>query len=221
MEGEGITKGLMVVAIIAVALSAFVVVSNLINVQKIQRLAGFATDTDIGNATLTIQGTANINFSRNLINWSSGYVNASGAPCPNPAYAYLDTEGNTVCGVGWQTVGQGLVLDNIGNFNVSVQLASSNNATQFIGGGGGTNVQPSYKWKITNNLTGACPAANLTTITYTDVNITVPGSVVCQNLGYQGTYSNKLSINLNVTIPVDATPKTAVSVITATATTIT
>lgn len=205
------TKVLTVVAVVAVVVALFGVVVTFATVDDVLKFAGKAT-TETGTGTVTVLGVANLNFSRNLVNWSTGSVNVSGSTPCGGAYSVLDTEGTVLCATspGWQVQNAGLVLDNIGNSNITVNLTSSNNAAGFIGGTG-----PIYNWKLSNNETGSCNASLNPTI-YQAVS-TAP-ITICTNFGNVNGYpsSNQMEIDLNITIPATSPPATKTSVITAT-----
>jgi len=174
---------LMILAIIVIGVALF----NLgITINKVRDLTGYATST--GEANLTIESAASVNFSIDSINWGNGYVNTSFLN------ATLNTEG-VMTGVDWNTITSGLLLENLGNTNVTVNLSSSKNSTDFIGGAG-----PSFKWKVVENETNSCQGAtNITS--YTDV--TVATQLACDNLGYILT-KNALEIDLELNISSDA-----------------
>lgn len=175
-------------------------------------ISGLATSTSTGTANLTIESAIQINFSINSINWGSGRVNAG------KDYAVLDSDGTVFQG-NWTTVSQGLVLDNLGNVNVTLNLETGKNAAQFIGGGAGAIPDPVYQWKITENLTDSCinatgPAYGYNA--YATVNSTAGGTLFCNPFQF-GTNKNKLNIDINITVPVDAAPGLHGDIITATA----
>ena len=208
---SGVTNALMVVAVLAVALS---VVGIGITASKVSQLTGNVGLTDQGNATLEIQGVASIEFTNNLINWSIGRVDTT---CGIGTFAVLNTNGTNVCSdataPSWNVVSQGLVVENIGNTDVSLELLSDQDAATFIGG---INPVPLYQWAVSNNEAGSC-AGTLSDTTYTDV-ATTAGHVVCDNF-LSDAASDALEIDLLLRIPTeDVTPGQRVSTITATAT---
>src|SRR3989344_4033160 len=104
-------KVFLVLAVAVVVISLFSVgllyfsIGNLVNV-----LSGRAT----GEANLTVETAATINFTRNALNWQSGRVNSG------QTLAYLDTAAGTVVIGNWTAVTQGLRIENIGNLNVTL-----------------------------------------------------------------------------------------------------
>ncbi|MEM4260367.1 MAG: hypothetical protein QXG00_03965, partial [Candidatus Woesearchaeota archaeon] len=105
---------------------------------------------------------------------------------------------------GFQTANP-LVIENIGNVNLSVWLVSdvnSSNAT-FLGGGNSF-----FWWAIGDNETGSC-ASGLSSTSYVEVNTTShpdynpvssPGSLICRDLLWQ---ANTDSLRVNVSIGID------------------
>ena len=201
------TKTLTLVAIIAVALAAF---NLIITMDKVGELTGYASD-DEGNATLEIVESIDIRFDVNLIEWGSGYVNTTLG-----TNATLDTLGNNARWVNQSgyPVTQGLVLENVGNVNASIDLSSSDNAATFIGG---FVTPPEFQWNITNNETGSCEGgvliadnvwADVSTSPVTVCNKLLAGPLV----GYD---QNSLLIDLRILIPSDAGLGTRTATITA------
>jgi len=194
----------MIIAIIAVCFAAFNLAITINKIGDFKSLTGYVLDT--GTANLTIEAAAVINFTNEVINWGAGHVNET------LTSATLTTEG-VMNGTDWNNITSGLVLENIGNVNVTLNLTSSNNAASFIGG---DTVSPEYQWKFSENETGSCDATiNITT--YTNVNTDAGGTHACINLGYDTL--DTLIIDLRLLIPSNAIG-TKGSVITATATAI-
>ena len=220
------TKVLMVIAVAAVfaaAIGLFVNLGFLANLSSVGRVS-----TDVGNATLYVQGVADIVFIKNLINWSTGQVDDAQAGCSiTPASPAILTAifptGTIQCGT-WQAQ-TGLTLQNRGNTPVCVKLRSSNNATGgTIGPFIGTSVPGDipllvYDWRVANNQSGSCNATmgNLGPTTFAPVNFTVgtgQGTIICANLTSIAT-ARQLNIEFNVTIPTSAPVGQKLSQITA------
>jgi len=196
------TDLLMIIAIIAVVFAAVNLVIIINKIGGIETLTGFAIDT--GTANLSITGVAQINFTTYVIDWGSGYVNASELSCE------LNTNGINNC-TDFTTVSTGLILENIGNVNVTLNLTSDKNAASFIGG---SDVTPIYEWNVSESEAGSCqPATNITSYT----TVTTTSQLACEQFGYDTL--DTLEIDLKVVIPSDAVG-TKGSTITATATAI-
>ncbi len=219
------TKALMVVAIFAVAIAAVNVITS---ISKLGKVSGYySSPTEQGNATLIVQGTAAINFTNNIINWSQGSLQ------PGHNYGYLHTNytagnpstyssGDAVDGTGWANVSTGLLLDNVGSSNVSLTLNASGDAGEFICKGDVACITsvlgaPMYRWLLTP--TGfACTKGLVDNTNYVGVASTGPARMVCQNFS-SILYSpnNRIKIDLFVGLS-GATPAgSKYSTITATA----
>lgn len=176
---------LVLIAVIAILFAAF---NLIIQFDRIKELTGFATDT--GTANLTIESLANVNFTTDNINWGSGYVNST------EDSATLNTEG-VMNGTDWTTISSGLILENIGNVNVTVNLSAASVAADFIGG---DTVTPEFKWKVSDSEANSCNLGpNITT--YTEV--TTSEQVACSNMGYQASVDT-IEIDLMVLVPRNA-----------------
>jgi hypothetical protein len=126
------------------------------------KITGHATDTATVNVTIT--ETAAINFTTDFVNFTDGSVTEGAVG------ATLDTEGTVTDGT-WGATNTGLVLENIGNMNVTLSLKSDKNATQYLGTGS------SFKIKVTDKEAGACvgnAASDYTEITTQDLTVCTP-----------------------------------------------
>lgn len=164
--------------------------------------------TDTGTLQVTIQAKTAINFTRDTIDFGTGTVTEGYANC------VIDTEGSKSAGcTGFNTVTQGFVIENIGNQNVTLQLATGKNATTLLGG-----TNPAYKYKVSEVETGSC-AQGLTPTTYTDVNSTAPGTTICSKF-LAADPTDTLEIDVQLTIPSDSYTGSLTDTFTATATAI-
>ncbi|HLC87025.1 MAG TPA: hypothetical protein VJH65_01980 [Candidatus Nanoarchaeia archaeon] len=173
------------------------------------KISGLATDS--GTANLTIESTVNVNFTTDNIDWGSGVV------VTGQTFAVLDTKTGSVKNGNWTDNSAGLVLENIGNVNVSLDiLAGKTNAT-FIGG-----TNPDYEWRFENSEAGSCLNSSGGTYavpndTFYDVNTTSGGTRVCGIFGFLNS-ADQLTIHFNVTVPYNAPTGAKGDIITATAT---
>ena len=195
----------MIIAIVAVGVALVNLGITINKISNIKQITGYAA-ADTGQANLTITSLASIAFVTNTVDWGSGHVNET------PTSAYMDTEGNVVDG-NWSAVSQGLTLQNDGNCNVTFTLTTSNDADGFIGGSASTN---NYKIKISVNETDACQ--NMTPLSsYTEA--TASAQDACgtpYGLGFTSTL-DAIDVDINITIPEDATSGAKGSIITASA----
>src|SRR3989339_318374 len=104
--------------------------------------------------------------------------------------ANLTTDGLN-SGQGWNNVTDALILENIGNVNVSINLSSDKAAATFIGG-----TSPTFEWKVSSNETNACKdGTNITAYT----TVTTAEQLACTNFGWADT-TDKLEIDIAVGI---------------------
>lgn len=199
---------ILVVAVLAVAVSIFAAGVTYLSVASFSsKISGLAT----GEANLTVESVAQINFSDDSINWGSGRVNAG------KTAAFLDTTLGTVTSGNW-TAQTGLRIENIGNNNVSLNISGTKTAAALLGG-----TSPAYRWNVSNNESGSClNSSGGTTMTGSeklDIFVTVNTSVAslfCGRFQFVDA-SDQVRIDFNVTVPDDALTGAAGDVITATA----
>ena len=184
------SKLLMVLAVLAVVVT---LVTLVVTVNKFG-ITGRASDT--GTANLTIAAAASISFTDNACDFGSGAVNEE------PTFAIVYT-GNTSTDNGTWTACDGLTMQNDGNVNLTVTVASDVVASAFIGG-----TSPSFKW-IAADGSDCVGVEGLTTLTE------VSGTPnVCTNLTQTGT----IDLDFALVIPENAPPGSTGAVITATGT---
>ncbi len=229
-------KTLVVVAIIAVIVSAMamvfsIVTSGNVNDWVLGLSPGATVNQSIGVVNVTIVQNLVVNFTMDKIIWGQGFVNAGEVNASlDSAQSISSVRGtwNRLTGVGGDgaPTPRGFELQNIGNINATLYLKSDKTAAQFIGGiaGGG----PMYRFNVSNQEAGSCLTAaggagmnNLNN--YIDVNLTHPGTPACERLRFgpsgSGGTPNTIRIDVLLQIPNDATPGTVAktSNITATA----
>ena len=179
-----------------------------VNVVKLAQITGRATDSATIN--LTVENKTAINFTTNNINWGSGSVD------PGADNATLNTAGgaNNVTNGNWTGNTAGLVLENIGNRNVSLNLSFGTNADGLLGG-----TNPVYQYNVTNaepgsclNSTGGTDGLNLGSW----VNADTTPDVVCGRFLFNDS-SDSIRIDIKLVIPSDSKTGTISDTITATA----
>ena len=192
--------------ILAIAvLAAVVALANTVIVlqksEDVRSIVGHASKE--GTAQLEVLSNVAINFTNDVIDWGSG-MHSNGTET-----ATLDSEG-TVTGGNWSTVATGLVLENNGNVNASIDLKAAKDPSQFIGG-----TTPGYSWKLNQDAEAGSCSGTLSDTTYTTVSNA--DKTVCSEMRFESG-NDELEIDIQVVIPED-TPKEAKSdTITATAT---
>ena len=187
----------VVVIFLALANIAFTI--NRINI------TGHATGT--GTANLTVGNWTAVNFTTSIINWGSGVVQAG------QLNATLDTSVGTVTNGNWTANNAGLILENIGNVNVTIDIKTGKTAATFLGG-----TAPQYLLNFTNNKTGSCyNQTNVALGFWTAVNTSDPGTRVCNNFTFYNS-SDAIRIDIKIAVPYDSLTGALSDVITATAT---
>jgi hypothetical protein len=145
----------------------------------------------IGEVNITIVTITSLNFTTNYVNFGPGSVFL------NSSYAIIDTKGNVING-NWTSVNQGLIVENIGNTNLTVFLKSDNNARDFIGG-----TSPQYKYSISNSELNSCQDSKLIFDEWVSFNSSGYGDQICDNFGFSD-LNDSMRIDLELTIPSDS-----------------
>jgi hypothetical protein len=153
-------------------------------------LTGFATTNDTGVVNVTINQSAAINFTTQFLDFGSGSVTSG-------QVAVLDSEGTTDFWSGPGTSGQ-LVLENIGNTNVTLELQTDKSAAAFIGGFS----DQAFEAKVSDaGEPGACTGTNVFS-GYAPIN-TTPQSACGTSFRYEDAM-DEIIIDFNMTIPDEA-----------------
>lgn len=234
------TKSLMLVAVLAVALAAVATIVVVVKMNDAVKTVGYAQQ-EFGNATLEVIGVANIVFLNYTINWSDGSVDVANFNYANlttnatVTYAGGDTSAiyDTTCtadcnqgdGFTFNNVTQGLIIENRGATQVSLNLASDVGADEFVCNNNAPCVAytPVFQWELNQDPidgdgeAGSCTGSFPDT-SYTDVS-TGAGKVVC-SIFENVPANNELEVDLSVHIPQNAPVGVRWAEITATATVI-
>ena len=202
-----------VVSLVAAGL-VYYSVSNLFT-----KISGYVTT---GEVNLTVETLAQINFTKDQVNFRSGRVNSD-----TTAASLITTSRPTgnVTGGNW-TNQTGLFVENIGNVNVTLNLTGTKTAAQFIGG-----TNPVFQWNVSTgdggeasscgNKSGkfgatgsALGGLNLNILH--NVNTTVGDSMKCFVLRFENA-NDRIRIDFNLTVPQDSSSGALGDIITATA----
>ena len=198
-------RTLMWLLILAIAISLWGTMTSL---SKLQRLSITGAVSANGTAQLYINTSLGIIFAVDTVDWGSGYVNQSAAD-----WCLLNTTGGKTSGCAeFNTVTQGLVIENTGNAVFSsVQLRSEKNATEFLG----EDCSAVFQWKISENETGSCGTLHDTS--WTDVNTSDPGTTICENFQFANDQDSLLvDLQINFTYQIPTGSKTTQLVVTGT-----
>ncbi|MBS3081608.1 hypothetical protein J4416_01555 [Candidatus Pacearchaeota archaeon] len=171
-------------------------------------ISGHATST--GEANLSVETSATINFTTNTISWGSGRVNAGSSSAGLNTFAI-----NNVTNGNWTLQqGGGLRIQNLGNLNVSLNLSGTKTAAQLIGGTG-----PSYLWNISNVETDSCRNAT-GGVSFLNLNVfyavNTSTAEYCRFFQFNDS-QDTIRIDFNLTIPSDSLTGVLTDTITATA----
>ena len=202
-------------AILAVTL-LITVAGTAINLSKIYRfnggLTGAASTSAIGSSTVTISQSTSITDDFGLIQFGTGFVNASCTVC------VMDSNGiitQACCGTFNTSNNRGFLLENTGNVNLSVNYTCAGNCTAalFIGG-----TSPVFSIRTMNNSfagqTGEVSTADTNPACFNLLNLTqytavsAAGAWLCGNNSiYPLDFTDSqdaIVVDLNVSVPVDA-----------------
>ncbi len=197
----------VIISVLAIGIG-YLSVSNLVT-----KISGLVTT---GEANLTVETRAEINFTSRYVNFSSGRVNQA-----STAASLFTVGAGTVSGGNW-TASSGMIIENIGNVNVSLNLSVAKNASQFIGG-----TNPVYEWNLSDTATeadsctniagnGDSPRMNIFYQANTTPSIAL-GGLGCAVFRSRAA-SDRIRLDFNLTVPEDSLTGALGDVITATAT---
>jgi hypothetical protein len=214
-----LTSFLMVIAVLAVVISAVNLFSNLALFST-----GYAS-SDQGNVTLEIESKIDVNFTQRALNWSLGYVD------PAQPYAYLTSTGILQNNISWLNVSNGLVIESLSTQNITLNLSSNKDALNFLDNGQVVSPSPSnFSWRVNQVTTddtgpgvlaqgepGTCSGLGqaLNPTVYETI-VQGVNRTVCGNMSYLTT-SNSIEIDFALNISVGAPPGPKNVTITATA----
>ena len=165
-------------------------------------ITGYAvTANETGVVDVTITTSAALNFSTAILDFGSGAVN-TGEPG-----ATIDSESTVTDGTWGVTSGE-LVLENIGNVNVSLTLSTNKTVDDFIGG-----TSPTFKAKTSDKAgnTGACSGAVETFDgSYIEINQTL--QIACSTLEFD-VDRDEINIDFELFIPNDASGSKTIGIV--------
>jgi|GEM_PF-949754 len=202
---------LLIVAVIVVLVS---IIGAGITYSYINSLNSKLTGLATGWVNLTVESNLAVNFTYDTVDWGSGMVTIGQTD------ALLDTTNQSAENVtrgNWTGNHVGLVIENIGNGNVTLDLKSEYDNGTFIGGTDGSG--PLFRWKIVSNDTAvSCKFsdAGLANNTWKDVNTSGSvGSRICDYFYFEDT-RDQVRIDFFVRVPSDSITGARGNTITAT-----
>ncbi len=209
------TLAILLIGAIIISLGGTLISLNRLAGIKVPLITGFYGSDEEAIVQLDIEGTVQVNFTTDTIDWGSGYVNSTVDYCV--LNSYDAAIGDNCTSFDPQTAG--LILENIGSFNVTLNISMSKDAAAFIGGSG-----PVCKWNVSNSETNSI-ATNAWMVTPGDwQTCSTTHIAVCNNTDNGFLYGNsndELHFDVLVSIPHPSTgvdPGAKTNVMTATAT---
>ena len=192
------TLAILLIGAIVISLGGTLISLNRLARIKVPLITGFFGAEEEAIVQLDITALVQVNFTTDTINWGSGYVNITNTFCV--LNSYDATIGDNCTGFTPQTAG--LILENIGNKNVTLNITMEKNGDTFIGG---TNSLSECKWNVSESKTGSAPGLELTPGDWQDCSTTPV--VVCNSTGNGFLCDNTkdtLKFDVLVQIPNDA-----------------
>ncbi|MCD4770932.1 hypothetical protein K8R30_00770 [archaeon] len=155
-------------------------------------LTGMATTNDTGDVNVTITDSAGINFTTDLLDFGSGAVTPG-----QTAVLESNGTGTNLSWSGAKVTGE-LVLENIGNNNVSIMLQTDKSAQEFIGGSSGA----TFEAMVSNDSEPLSCVGTNTFTTFAPINTTP--QLACGSFNFSDA-ADELIIDFRINIPDDAT----------------
>ncbi|MBA3064138.1 hypothetical protein FP803_01740 [Candidatus Woesearchaeota archaeon] len=203
------TLAILLIAAIVISLGGTLISLNRLARIKVPMITGFYGLPEEAIVQLEITSLVQVNFTTDTIDWVSGYVTGGYGFCVLNSY---DSSIGANC-TGFTPVTTGLVLENVGNKNVTLNITMQKNAATFI-----TGSSPVCKWNVSNKEAGSCPGIALTPGAWQTCATTAV--VVCNSTGngFLATdTTDTLKFDVLVQIPSDAAPGAKTNVMTASA----
>jgi hypothetical protein len=202
------TLAILLVVAIAISLGGTIVSLNRLAQVRMPEIIGMATDTDTGTATINITSQASLIFVTgwDAIAFGNGWINStedSGICHMTAVNSSLGTTG-AACKGNWDTLtASGFVIENDGNVNLSVELESDKNSTEFLGVNPGTN-NMGFRFMTYNNETGSCANVNASVddewVEWPDADAK---TLVCNTIGGLGYTDNNDSMAIAINLSID------------------
>ena len=200
------TLAILLIGAIVISLGGTLISLNRLARIRIPGITGFA-GTDTATLDVTISDTTQVNWTTSTISWVNGTV-VYQKRCELNSYATPDAANCT----DFTPNTDGLVLENTGNKNVSLNISTSKDAAGFIGG-----TAPGYQWNASDLEPGSCiESAGFDAATWYSGSGSTTYKEVCSNF-QAGEGIDSMNFDVRVIIADDAVG-TKSDTITATAT---
>lgn len=182
---------LAIFAIIAVIVAG---VNFSITLMKYSELSNLLTGlaSEPGYVNLTVSTQVAINFTTDTIDWGSGVINTG----ENNASLLTRGTNTEVLRGNWSEEGvEGLVLENIGNNNVSLNFSSGTDAEGLFGG-----TEKAYQWNVSEIESGACTSTGPALDEWHDVSTS--STEFCNPFPFDDS-KDELWVNIKLVVPYD------------------
>jgi len=191
------TLAILLIGAIVISLGGTLISLNRLARIKIPGVTGFYGLPEEAIVQLDITSVVQVNFTTDTINWGSGTVITGKDFCVLNSY---DAAIGANC-TDFTPQTDGLVLENIGNKNVTLNISMEKNAADFIHPTGAV-----CQWNVSNLETGSCPGMALTPSSWQTCSATP--TVVCNSTGngfLADDGADTLKFDVRVQIPSAAT----------------
>lgn len=202
-------RTLLVLAVLAVVVSAVVLVGTYFNLFSVNQVL---LQPNEGTVELTISQNSEITFTPNLIDWGSGFIPSGDGSETLSTESAADPDESTPNGhfgrdpnfpspgSGGDGGDGGFILENTGNANLQVSVSASKTAATFIGGTG-----PGFGYHLTQEEAGACETTVGTSwnpstyVEFTTSPVNVCSRMFADNLG-----SDAIRMDIRMVVPENA-----------------
>ena len=191
------TLAILLIGAIVISLGGTLISLNRLAGIKIPMITGLYGEPHEAIVQLDITSVVQVNFTTDTINWGSGTVVVGKDFCVLNSY---DSSIGANCST-FTPQTAGLVLENIGNKNVTLNITMQKNAADFIHP---TNAV--CQWNVSNLETGSCPGMARTPSSWQTCSATP--TVVCNSTGngfLADDGADTLKFDVRVQIPSAAT----------------
>lgn len=200
MESKNINNIIAVLAVVVVVVAVINLYITFMKVSEFEKtLTGYAT----GYVNITIASSISLNITNSSADFGAGGVNST---CNR---AMLYTNGKSppiiVCG-NWSTnptggaYPHGIVIENNGNVNCTLTVTGGTDAATMIGGAAGGG--PTYNWNVTTSEAGSCSGNAIGFNVWNTANTTP--KILCTDFS-PAEGGDEVTIDVNITVPFDAT----------------
>ena len=183
---------LTIIAIILFIIALITLITTIVKVNSKEKVTGYAS----GYVNLTVQSSLEINLSISNISFGPGTINSGqeNATVRTAQIASAVERGN------WSTSARGILMENVGTINVSINILSANNASELFGLVG----QEQYQLNLSNKEAGACQTCAGCEATETWIDANETNVAWCDPLGWADGM-DETYIDVLLTIPYNTT----------------